>query len=228
MTRLGWIMLAGCAVALAGCSSRGNTIFEQMGPILQEQILGDGEAAPPPPQPTRAQLNEIPYPTISLRVGDAPPTHVVAVADNGGFLVYQDTARRGIVMEDGLITATHGLGYNLDAVAHERGDPIAGRMPVPEWPSSVSRSYRFSIRGQQQYEIGVVCAFKRGVREIIEIVEVRLEVVRVDETCRNSTRSFVNTYWAAPDSGFIWKSQQWVGPRLEPMTVEIIRPYARS
>lgn len=229
MTRLAWIMLAGCAVALAGCSSRGNTVFEQMAPLLQDQFLGGGEeVAAPARQPTRAELNEIPYATISLQVGDLPPTYVVPATNNGGFLVYQDRGRRGIVMEGGLITATHGLGYDLDAVAHSREDPIARPTPVSEWPATVSRSYSFSIRGQQQYDIGVLCAYERGAREFIEIVELRFEVIRVVETCRNPARSFVNTYWANADTGFIWKSQQWVGPRLDPMTVEIVRPYGRS
>jgi Group 4 capsule polysaccharide lipoprotein gfcB, YjbF len=227
------VMLA-CAAVVAGCSAGGGTVYERLGPMLQQQLLTGtavGEPEPAPEQPreiTRAELNQIPYATISLQAGDNPRAFVVPLADNGGYLVYQDAARRGIVMRGGLITATHGFGYNLDSVAHRHDDPIAVPTPLPLWPGMVERSYDFTIRGQIPYQIAVMCEFDRGVREIIEIVELRLEVVRMVETCTNPERRFVNTYWADPESGFIWKSVQWVGPRLDPMTVEIIRPYGRS
>src|SRR5699024_7470900 len=150
---------------------------------------------------------------------------VVPIADNGGYLVYQDREQRGIVMHGGLITATHGFGYNLDAVAHRRDDPVFASTPLAEWPASIARSYDFMLRGQIAYEIAVVCTFERGAREFIEIVELRFEVVRVVETCANPERRFINTYWADPGTGFIWKSVQWVGPRIPAMTVEIVRPY---
>lgn len=224
-----------CATALAGCSSDGTTIYEQLGPLVQDQLLGgtllDGDAAAPAAaqrELTRAELNQIPFATISLRQGDNPRAFVVPVADNGGFLVYQDVERRGIVMEGGLITGTRGFGYDLDAVAHRIDDPVVVPTPLPEWPAGVERSYGFTLRGVTEYDIAVSCTFERGVREFIEIVELRFEVVRVIETCRNPRRTFVNTYWVDPDSGFVWKSEQWVGPRVPPMTVEIVRPYARS
>lgn len=233
MTRFCTLIVA-CAAALAGCSSGSGTVYERLGPMLQQQLLSGTALDEPEPAPeprremSRAELNQIPYATISLRLGDNPRAFVVPLADNGGYLVYQDAARRGIVMRGGLITATHGFGYNLDSVAHRRDDPVVVPTPLPEWPGTVERSYSFTIRGQVPYQIAVVCAFDRSVREIIEIVELRFEVVRMVETCANPRRQFVNTYWADPESGFIWKSVQWVGPQLRPMTVEIVRPYGRS
>ena len=233
MTRLARLVLAACGALLAGCSSGNNTVFERMAPILEEKLFGGpifGEEEPvvPARQPTRAELNQIPFALISLQVGENPPTYVVPVADNRGHLVYQDPGRRGVVMEGGLITATHGLGYNLDAVAHAHDDPVAVPTPLPQWPEGVDRSYEFSLRGQIHYEIAVTCAFQRGPREFIEIVDLSFEVVRVTETCANPERRFVNTYWVDPESGFIWRTTQWVGPRLSPMTVEIVKPYART
>lgn len=225
----GLLLLVASALALAGCSSGGNTVYERLGPMIQQELLGDLVTEPEPEvQPremTRAELNQIPYATISLSLGDNPRALVVPIADNGGYLVYQDTAQRGVVMRGGLITATHGFGYNLDSVAHRRDDPVVSPTPLPQWPASVERSYSFTLRGQIDYEIAVACAFERGVREFIEIVELRFEVVRMVETCTSPKRQFVNTYWADPDSGFIWKSVQWVGPRIPAMTVEIVRPY---
>ena len=231
--RLRSLLPLACAAALGACSSGGGTVYERMAPLLQEQFLGGpifGEEVPAaePREMTRAELNEIPYATIALTIGDNPRAFVVPIADNSGYLVYQDPARRGIVMRGGLVTATHGFGHDLDAVQHRRDDPVAVPTPLPEWPSQVARSYEFTVRGLNPYEIGVLCRYERGAREHVDIVELRFEVVRMVETCANARRTFVNTYWANPETGFIWKSEQWVGPNLSPITVEIIRPYARS
>jgi hypothetical protein len=230
MIRPASMALAACMALLAACSSSSGTVYERLGPLVSQQLFGgaiSGEAeAPPEAFPlTREAVNQIPYATILLRVGDSPGALVVPVADTGGFLFYQDPARRGIVMQGGLITATHGFGYNLDSVKHQRDDPVVVPTPLPQWPSEVVRSYAFTMRGQTDYEIAVVCTYQRGVREFVEIVELRFEVVRMVEICANQKRRFVNTYWAAPGSGFIWKSEQWVGPRLSPFGVEIVRPY---
>ena len=231
MMRRRYLVPVLCGIVLAACSSGSNTVYEKLGPLLQQELFGGpilgGEKQPPaePHEMTRAELNKIPYATIGLRIGDGQRAFVVPLADNDGSLVYQDPARRGIVMQGGLVTGTHGLGNDLDALAHRADDPVVVPTPVPEWPSEVERSYAYTVRGLRPYEIAVTCTYQRGAREFVDIVELRFEVVRVEETCRNPRRTFTNTYWAAPDSGFIWKSVQWVGPRLSPLTVEIVRPY---
>lgn len=229
MTRM--MLLLG-AIALAGCSSSGDTFYERMGPMVQEQILsgiGLGGAAEDAQQKmSRAELEQIPYATISLQLGDGPSSYVVPIADNGGYLAYQDAAHRGITMHGGMITATHGFGYDLGSVAHQHDDPIFTRTAPAEWPVALVRSYDFRLRGQGAHDITVQCSFQRGPREFIEIAELRFETVQMIESCANPRRQFVNSYWVDPDSGFIWKSEQWVGPRIPPMTVEIIRPYRAS
>ena len=51
------------------------------------------------------------------------------------------------------------------------------------------------------------------------------ETARIVESCANARRRFQNVYWVVPETGFIWKSVQWLGPKLNPVTVEIIRAY---
>ena len=61
-------------------------------------------------------------------------------------------------------------------------------------------------------------------RATLEIVEKRHDTVRIVETCASPRRRFQNTYWVAPEDGRIWKSIQWLGPRLNPVTIEVINP----
>ena len=224
-----WLLLAG--VALAGCSSGGDSSGERLRPILEETIFGgpifgDAEPLPQAPALTRAQLNEIPFATIAVISKEGQRAYVVPLADNGGYLVYQDALRRGIVMRGGLITATQGLTYNLAAVRHALDDPIVTALPVAEWPGQINRNYQFTAHGgARDYQITTSCTYEPIGAERIEIVELFLDVLRIEETCMNAVRSFTNTYWADVNTGFIWRSEQWIGPRQDPMTIEIIRRY---
>ena len=214
---------------LGACTSEGTTAFERLGPQARDLILGsDDEDAQPQPELTRAQLNQIPFATISVQAGDFPRAFVAAVTDNGGYVVYQDPTRRSLVLEGGLLSATHGLGYNLSAIKRQADDPVASPRPVADWPAVITRNYQFSLANRDDYEITVRCRYGTPTPERIEIVELFFDLVRIEETCGNGTRTFSNVYWAEANSGFIWKSSQWIGPRHDPYVIEIVRPYQKS
>ena len=60
------------------------------------------------------------------------------------------------------------------------------------------------------------------------IFERSYSLTRIEEHCRTPRRTFTNTYWAEPDTGFIWKSEQWVGPKVTPFTVQIVNRLAKT
>ena len=220
----------GLALAMAGglaaCSSTGDNTVGKVGALARVSIFGAEEAAPTP-ELTREQLNQIPSATIALIFGDGPRTFLVPLADNGGYLNYFDSGGHGLVMLRGAVTGTQGLGQDLDAVRHQADDPIAHPTPVADWPGQVYRDYQYSERSGAEYSITLSCMFERLVSETIEIAEIDFDVVRISETCTNARRQITNTYWVEADTGFIWKSQQWLGPNLTQATIEIIRPYSR-
>jgi len=213
------------AALLAACSSGGESNFQRLGALARSSLAG-GEKAAPPRELTRAELDQIPYATIALSFDGGPRTFLVPLADNGGYLTYLDQNRRGLVMKGGAVTATKALGEDLRAVRHHPDDPVARQRPLADWPGGVYRDYQFRKRDGLEYSITLSCVFQRLARETVEIVELSFPVVRVSEICTNAARQVVNTYWVEEDTGFIWKSQQWLGPNLDPATVEIIRPYS--
>ncbi|HUF57145.1 MAG TPA: YjbF family lipoprotein [Thermohalobaculum sp.] len=212
----------GALVLLAGCT-KGTSTGDRLFAVVRGQLLG-GEEAAPAPQPTRAQLDQIPAATIGFSFGDIDPVYMVALADNGGYVTYQDKGRRGVVLKGGAIAGTLGLGDDLYAVKHAQDDPIANRTPVAEWPAQVVRSYEYRVRDLDDYVITVSCELELLGYTQYEIVEVELGVAKVRERCSNAVREFENTYWADL-TGFVWASEQWMGPDLEPATIEVVRPY---
>ena len=210
---------------IAGCASDRQTFAESFFQLAQAELFGPGEQ-PAAPTPTRAQLDEIPYAMIALsRVNDPRRGFIVPVADTGGHLFYQDINRSGVVLRGGLITATHGFARNLSAVLHQDDDPVAVPTPVANWPVTVVRNYQLARMSTDDYEITVTCSSQPVARERIEIIERFYEVMRIQEICINPARSFTNTYWAEPETGFIWKSEQWIGPQRAPLIIEVIRPF---
>lgn len=217
-------LCAGLVAALGACSSRGPTLFERIGGLAQTTIAGP-EAAAPAAEITRAQLEEIPYATIAVSKAGGARVLLFPVADNGGYLNYRDPAGDAVVLRGGAVSRTQSLGDDLRGVRHDPDDPVAHRKPLSAWPGRVQREYQYAVRDLGRYSIALDCVFTPVARETIEIIERRYEVVRVDETCTNARRQIANTHWVAPESGFIWKSEQWLGPRLGHVTVEIVRPY---
>ena len=45
------------------------------------------------------------------------------------------------------------------------------------------------------------------------------------ERCRGNGESFVNRFWADPETGGIYRSEQWIGPQ-GPLWVEVVNPPA--
>jgi len=222
------LCLTAAGLGLAACSDRRESTLERFGELLLDQVLP--RELPPPRVRTRAELEKIRFAMVALaRTADPERrTILVPVANNAGYLTYQDANRRGVVLLGGLVTATKGLAYDMSAINHQSDDPIARPVPLAEWPRVIQRNYQFTRINTSDYEVSVTCVLEQVASERIEIIERFYDVVRVQETCANPQRTFTNIYWAEPETGFIWKSQQWLGPLLEPYTVEVIRPFSRG
>ena len=210
-------------LALGACSNAGPGFMVRLGGQAVDAVA-PGEAEPPRGL-TRAELNQIPYATIAVSRPDAPRAFLVPLADNAGYLDYRDSGGRSIRMQGGAIVGSEGLLHDLAALRVDRRDPVAHATPLAEWPEQVYREYQYRVHETIKYGITLSCTYQTVARETIEIVEVTYDLTRVSETCTNQRRQVTNTYWVEADTGFIWKSEQWLGPDLGHMTVEIIRPY---
>lgn len=216
-----------CLLVVSACSSSGEGLLARTAPQLGALIgLGDDKPKAPPKKITRAQLNAVPFATISLarKETEDRKSFIVPVANNNGYLTYRQPSGRGVVLFGNLLTSTKGLGLNLAAVKHQIDDPVAVKTPVVEWPGVVTRNYQLSLASRPNYEITVVCTLAIAARERIEVVELFFDVTRIVETCRNSRREFTNTYWVG-DDGQVWQSEQWAGPELGLLVIQTVRPF---
>ena len=212
---------------LGACTSGDNTLFERIGSLARHSISGSSAApADPAPAMTRAELDRIPYATAAFSKAGGARVILVPVVDNGGYLNYRDPGGDSVIMFGGAISGSESLGFDLQAVQHHPRDPIAHQMPLADWPGRLSRVYEFLQRDLGRYVIALDCVYEPAVPEKIEIFELIFDLMRVNEVCTNAERQVINSYWVDVETGFIWKSEQWVGPQVGHVTVEIIRPYS--
>lgn len=223
--RAGLALTLVMALGLGACSSGGSTMFQQIRTLARTAVAGPEEPAQAPAL-TRAELNRIGSAVIAVAREDGPRAFLVPLSDNGGYLNYRDNAGNAVVMLGGAVSRTESLGRDLQAVRHHRLDPIAHQTPLADWPGRVPRDYQYAVRDLGSYNITLDCVFTSVARETIEIVELSYDLVRMSEICTNARRQVSNTYWVDAETGFVWKSEQWAGPSLGHLTVEIIRPYA--
>ena len=103
-TRYAWLGL-GCLIALAACNNRSDSFIARSFPIVLNELFSETEDPKPQKVITRAELNQIPFATISLSAPDNEErrTFIVAFANNNGYVTYQEASGRSLVLFGGFL-----------------------------------------------------------------------------------------------------------------------------
>lgn len=228
---VGRLAVATLCLALAACSSGGgvNRIAKAAFESLKQRFERD-DAAPASgggQRLTRAAVEATGLAMIRARlVSDAAPSLLAAQSDNGGYVTYATQLNQTLTLRGALITASRGLGHDLLSVEASASDPLVRATPLDRWPSSVTRVYRFpDLRLPGGKAITVRCTYVFGDPDTVTIVEVTHQGRQVGETCRGEDVEFQNLLLADAETGFVWRSLQWLGPRQGVIDMEVIEPY---
>ena len=209
------VLLLPLLLALAGCGGLGGDL---LGDLFERGPPAD---LPPPPDRTPAsRMAAAPpeEPSLSLSVGRR---RVVAT------LIEQNGERRmwrspdgTVVATDGVrVVATAGLPVWLAATRLDGPDPLEDPTALAGRPATARRSVDLMRPGREPADM------RFGVSLECRLGAVRTaEALLVTERCGGGA-SFTNRYWAEPETGSIWRSEQWVGGDA-PMVVEVLTPPA--
>ncbi len=219
------IALAAALLALAGCGSD-ETLFEAtLDRVRSNSGAGSGPATAP--AITREQLNALPYAVISVQLEGVPSRAFLgAQTNNGGRVTYMASNRRSVVLEGMAVSATHGLGYDLVGLRTPAEDPLVTPTPPRDWPKSYIRIQRYRGGDLKIFSRAFACVPEAVGPARIEIVELTFSLIEMRERCANSRYAFENRHWVDPITGAIWKTRQWIGPRMGTIDIEVVRPFA--
>ncbi len=212
--------------ALAACGSGAKD------PIVQAAIDEAGglwaREEPPGPPPrviTRADIVRADVAAIQARLeADPSPTLMYAAASNGGYVTYVSALQQQIVLRNAQITGTRGLGTDLLSAWTETPDPLSRPVPPPRWPAGVRRVYELPAEGPQGRIVAFDCRFEPGVAAEMTILQQRYQGVQIPEICDGPSGHFENLHFV-DSSGAVWRSLQWVGPKMGLIDLQILLPY---
>ncbi len=216
-------------LALGACGSG------EKDPIVQAALSEVGgfwshkAAAPstPPRAITRADIVNADVAAIEARLGSDPsPTLMYAAAENRGYVTYASALQQQVTLHGGAeITGTRGLGTDLLSAWSSAPDPLVTPIPPSRWPARVQRVYELPGDGPKGRVETYDCSFEPGVPAQMTILQIRYSGVQVSETCTGPSGRFENLHFVDTSTGTIWRSLQWVGPRMDLLDLQVLLPY---
>ncbi len=216
------------AAFLAGCTS-GAKDQPSVAKAVWERIKATREDAPEEPSgkatPTRQQITEFNVAMIQMNLDGEDiypimlPTH-----QNAPYVVYGNKFRQSLTLRESQITGTRGFGTDLISATSSDNDPLKVLTPPNAWPDGVTREYRFAGGGPtgriEQYN----CTFAKGGAAQISLAGTPFDVIGIAEVCKGEAGQFQNLYAADAKTGRVWQSQQYVGPTMPAINLDILEP----
>jgi hypothetical protein len=129
-----------------------------------------------------------------------------------------------LVTRDGRLVRTAGLPENLVGTNFVGDDPLvrAGN----KIPGQSTSSRTIDLRPQNLFGIPVqTTLIVEGPRQI-EIVGRHYSTIQIRELASVELLDweFENLFWVDAQTGFVWKSLQYISPDLPPVEMEILKP----
>ena len=212
------------AALVAGCSSNGTS------PVvgaIRDAVFGGPREAPPPAPSAQAAAAALPDEVAAIRV-EVPSVGLteiaIAISKSGDRVTYLGTNNRSMVIRGGLVSSTHGFGYDMAPVAVAADDPIVRPRPVADWPARITRQYQTVGTGPTGVVTTVTCSYSSLGAQQVDLPAAPASLVRMQEACEGDGQRFRNLYDVEPGTGRIWQSGQWTGPLQGAMEIQVLEP----
>jgi len=137
---------------------------------------------------------------------------------NGTRKTYRSPAGFSITLDQGLITATRGLGYDLMA----QGTDISVKSMFSNRTNKdpYKRRFRYLNTDNKLETTLFICLMSYQGQETINIVGKNYTTGKYSEKCQSETTHFENQYWVDRNRITIWKSTQRIHPVLGTITTQ--------
>ncbi|WP_207103040.1 YjbF family lipoprotein [Paracoccus shandongensis] len=206
------------AFLLAGLASCGND-SENAGPFgalaqTAGQVAAERRAAKQPAAPAKSPqeaaaeaLRVNPGPLIQAGFENLGRTQVMAMTgQNGAMRTYMTPAEEALILRNGLLVGTRGLGHDL-SVAEPQTEPLIRAGAA----GSGTRVMRYFAGDGVERPLQFACTVGAGPNPGVTV-----------ENCEGHGATFQNSYMV--QGGQIAVSRQWIGPSLGYVTIQVLRP----
>lgn len=178
---------------------------------------------------TRATVDVNPFASMGFRYGNSAQAIVSLAQSQSGSLFWASRDGLSIVTKNGRIVRTAGFPSNLTGGKSITRDPLS--LPhSPDW--SKFPLFRIVDFGNDfGYSHRMECGLRDLGKEEITVLGRTFAARKYSEPCQVPTLgwSFENTHWLDVDTGFVWRTRQWISPsHKRPVELEILRPAAED
>ena len=210
------LALSLCVVgALAACSGERDPVA---GLVLSplRNLIGGGQA---PPDARRLLSRDLiataerPFILVGQLDADAWFSALAAGA-NRGHVSYRAGDGTGVILADGILTGTRGLGFDLHTAAVDGARARIGG----DGTGTTRRVHRIIDGNDRIVARRYLCSWQRAGSQTLEFYGIAYATRRVVETCGTGEAQFVNEYWIGGD-GIVRQSRQHVSDEVG--TIEI-------
>ncbi len=213
----GSMVLATC-LGLAACGS-GESNLTLLYDATKTALLGADASS--------VQLEQaaaVPYASMGVRLGNGPQLLIVMVGDAPHNRLWTASRQIALQTDDGRITRTSGLNWNLAGVTAIQGNMISLTDSLNS--QQLSRTLLYDFADMQIYSASVQCRLSPPKAENVHILGKVIAANHLVENCNSAALGwrFSNQYWLSESGTVMWKSIQHVHPKLDPITTEILRP----
>ncbi len=222
------ILLIVLGLGLTACSSaktEGKSSFGEISGFLKEKLKlvlhkrAQGRSAP---SLKRSALAGIKTRLILAHLEKTGTYSALSlVGRNNGFLSMMSPDQRMLVLKDGVLAETRGLSGDL-----MESDTTALRAALknPRHPSRFVHKLRWLNGENHPVSADYSCTLRNIGTQKITIVERVYATWHLRESCAGKGSTFENDFWTDRKSGEVWQSRQWVGPRINYVSLQLLVP----
>ena len=218
------ILFQGTALLLSGCGNQGfmTSIAHDTG---FKEFLESKNRKPL----DYAKVRTIPYASMSVQLGDNPQAVLILAYVAGNEQQWHSANHEMLVFNRGQINRTFGLSNDLEQVIYQQGfNPL--KHPLSSIDTLTSSKGIISFSSNQKSAIPFTTQFEKVAVETVAVAGNKLNLLKIKQTLDVPQLNWhvTNFFWIDPRNDQVLKAIQNTAPGLEPITIEIIKPYVQA
>jgi hypothetical protein len=150
-----------------------------------------------------------------IRIDRNAGLDLIEIARKGNRSTYTSATRRSIVLKEGVIVQTQGIGGDLATSQHETYD-------LRNSGTVFTKTHSYLGGDNQIQSVAFRCVRQVRPTDFFGLREKRRLLTPVDEVCSNKDQTHQNIYFLYPNTGTVFRSRQWVSDQIGYLRVEQI------